>query len=245
VSGKKKTLLWILIILLILIAVLLGLYYGGFLDGLLGSQSGETPTETSQEPSYSEFSGDYISASVPENWTVAEYKDGAGTDMLVSDQTYTGLTGLEIKNPAGDVIFKLNGVYGIGGLGGCQTYFQFSDDSPSYYNEVLSANAEVGAAAPTVVDLTQSSYTQINLFDAKVRRVGTDLYWDTDPQTALFEAACGIQENLFDFGAPQFTVTDSFGGEFGSGIYQFTVLGTATEEELTQLDYILNSLEVN
>ncbi len=237
-SNKK----WLLILIpVLLILLIIFLYFWLPQQKAPSEQIPEETTTPSQ--TYTDFEGELLSATIPENWTVVEYQDGAGTDMLVSGQTYTGLTGLEVKNPADVVVFSLKGVYGIGGIGGCQTYFRFADDSTTYYNDVVAANAEVGIPTPTVVDLTTATFSEINLFDAKVRRVATELYWDTDPVTSEFEAACGIQENIFDFGAPQFTIS-SPSGPVGAGIYQFSVLETATEEELTQLDDILDSLEI-
>uniref|UniRef100_A0A831Z1I4 Uncharacterized protein n=1 Tax=candidate division WWE3 bacterium TaxID=2053526 RepID=A0A831Z1I4_UNCKA len=65
---------------------------------------------------------------------------------------------------------------------------------------------------------------------------------DTDPGATYFEAACGIQEKLFDFGAPQFTIAGPVGGT--SGTYRFTVLAGASSEDLETLDAILNSLAI-
>jgi hypothetical protein len=204
-----------------------------------GEESGQAQEE--EVPATTAFNGQFVRAQLPQEWTIKEYKNGAGSTMLTSGVTYTGLTGLEIKNPAGKVIFKLQAVYGIGGVGGCDTYFEFDDDSTTYYNSVLAANSEVGRANPSIVDLRSIPYSEFGVFDARVRRIGTNLYWDTDGDATYFEAACGIQEKIFDFGAPQFRIP-SMGGT--SGIYQFSVRSSATSDELTKMDAILESLEV-
>jgi len=202
----------------------------------------EEASPTSSTPSTSEIAGKFIRGQVPSGWTVVEYQNGAGTEMLTTGPTYTGLTGLEIKNPDGKIVFKLAAVHGIGGGGGCASYFKFADDSPSYYNAVLAANREIDLPDPAVVDLRTIPYQEINLFDIRGRRIGAKIYWDTDPDETYFEAACGLQERFFDFGAPQFTITDPPLTPGTSGLYQFTILDSATAEELDQLDTILNSL---
>lgn len=243
-EGKKKPLFIILLILFLLFLLLLILYFFGFFDEFLNGtpsqQSDETPSDTSQDVTYSEFSGDFFTASVPEGWTVVEYKDGAGSTMMVEGPIYLGLTGLEIKNPFGSVIFSLQSIYGFGGISGCDSYFRFDDDSTAYYNGILSDNEETDRGAPAVVDLQGLPYSSLDFFETRFRRIGTNLYWDTVSGETFFEAGCGMQVNIINFSAPQFTVD---GVESSSSTYLFIVLSNASTPDLDTLDTILNSLE--
>ncbi|HLD96395.1 MAG TPA: hypothetical protein VI794_01565 [Patescibacteria group bacterium] len=230
----------ILIVLLLLATAAAAAYYFYFLP------QKEAPAEDANPPAEEgpvlvDYKGQYVKGEVPKDWTVVEYQNGNGSDMLTEGVTYTGLTGLEVKNPAGDVVFKLKAVYGIGGAGGCGTYFKFADDSAVYYNGLAADNTEVGMAAPTIVDLQGLPYSALSIFGTSARRVGTNLYWDTIPAATYFEAACGMQETLFEFTNPQFGV----GGGETHGTYYFTVLGSASVEDLEALDSILNSLAVD
>jgi len=242
---KKRKILFIILVLLVLLTVLGILYHFGFFNKLLKSATyNQTTNETSPQPTYSKFSGEFVTATTLEDWSIVEYKNGTGSTMLTSGLTYKGLTGLGVKNSQGTVVFKLEGVYGIGGAGGCTTYFKFDDDSSTYYNSIVSANAEVSSPAPTIVDLRGLPYSTIILFGTKMRRIGTNLYWDTDPAVTYFEAACGTQERIFTFSSPQFTISGPQITPETLGNYQFEVPKTVTAGDLIKLDAVLNSLKV-
>jgi len=239
-NVRSKKVIILIILLLLAVAAAVAAYYFYFLP------QKETPTEDANPPAEEgptliDFKGQYVKGEVPNDWTIVEYQNGNGSDMLTEGVTYTGLTGLEVKNPAGTVVFKLKAVYGIGGAGGCSTYFKFADDSTVYYNGLVSDNTEAGVAAPTIVDLQGLPYSPLSIFGTSTRRIGTNLYWDTVPAATYFEAACGMQENLFEFTNPQFSV----GGGETHGTYQFTVLSSASVDDLETLDSILNSLTIN
>ena len=44
------------------------------------------------------YEGTVLSAILPSKWSIKEYTNGDGTDMLVDGVTYTGLTGLKVFN---------------------------------------------------------------------------------------------------------------------------------------------------
>jgi hypothetical protein len=232
---KNKKVL-ILIILFLLAAGGAAAYYYFYYLPNQEPEQGE-PSTTEQGPTTIEYNGQYVSGEVLEGWTIVEYQNGAGSTMLVSGVVYTGLTGLEVKNPDGTVVFKLAGVYGIGGVDSCQKYFQFSDDSAAYLTEIQGINAEVGEAAPTIVDLTTTTYQDYELFGIHVRRVEKKIYWDKTAGDAYFQAACGISERIFNFTNPTFT-------DGGTSIknYQYTLNETSPESDLLELDEILQSL---
>lgn len=235
-SGWKKFIIWLLILLILALLAFL-IYWFFFKKETAENETAETATPT---PTTTTITGELVSGEVPEDWTILEYKNGAGTDMLTSGVTYTGLTGLEVKNPTGTVVFKLEGVYGIGGVDSCENYYQFSDDSAAYLAQVKATNVEVGQPAPTIADLTAATYQEYELFGIRIRRIGTAIYWDVTTGDSYFQAACGIRKPFFNFVAPTFkgdgTSVDS---------YQFTVNSTSPESELLELDAILESLTVN
>lgn len=233
-STKKILLLIVLLILLILAAG--AVYWFFFYQPATYPSNEETQTQETA-PATSTFEGQFVKGKVPEGWTVLEHQNGAGSAMLTSGVTYLGLTGLEVKNPGGTTVFKLEGVYGIGGLGSCQNYFQFSDDSATYLSEIQGINAEVDTSAPTIVNLTSAAYKEYELFDVRVRRVEKKIYWDKTAGNAYFEAACGISEKIFNFTTPKFT-----GDSVSINSYRYTVNETSPETDLLELDKILDSL---
>ncbi len=232
-TPRKKLLIWILI--LIVLALLGFLIYWLFFKEETTEKG--TPEAATPTPTTGTVTGEFTRGEVPEGWTIVEYKNGAGSDMLVSGVTYTGLTGLEVKNPDGTVVFKLEGVYGIGGLDSCQNYYQFSDDSAAYLAGVQATNTEVGEPAPTIVDLTAAAYQDFELFGIPVRRISTAIYWDVTAGDAYFQAACGIRARIFNFTNPAFS-----GDGTSINSYQFTINTTSPESDLLELDTILNSL---
>ena len=183
------------------------------------------------------FEGDVVTAELPDGWTIVEYMDGAGSDMLVDVTSYTGLTGLSILKPGDIEIFHMNAVDGIGGTGGCDEYFQFSDNSVSYYNNIVNESNAVGMTT-TVVPVTDGSYTEFTLFGTDFRRVDDTLYWDTIAGNNYFEAGCGIS-----FGFVMLDDMSFDGSGYTSNTYQLEIPGTPTEAELIQLDAILESLD--
>ncbi|OGC38374.1 hypothetical protein A2V54_01700 [candidate division WWE3 bacterium RBG_19FT_COMBO_53_11] len=226
----------VLIVLFLLATAAAAAYYYFYYLPNQEPEQGE-PATADQGPTTTEYDGQYVSGEVPEDWTIVEYQNGAGSTMLTEGVTYAGLTGLEIKNPDGAVVFKLAGVYGIGGVDSCQKYFQFSDDSAAYLAEIQGINAEVSDPAPTIVDLTTVTHQEYELFGVRVRRIEKKLYWDKTAGDAYFQAACGISERIFNFTNPAFT------GD-GTSIknYQHTLNETSPESELLELDAILESL---
>jgi hypothetical protein len=178
-----------------------------------------------------------VSGKAPAGWAIVEYHDGAGSTNLVGNVTYSGLTGLAIQNPEGVVVFKLEGIYGIGGPYGCFRYFQFADDSPAYLAEVQDINLEWNWPPLVMVDLTSASYQEYMLFDVRVRRIGTTLYWDRYAGDAYFQAGCGMMEHIFVFTNLQFT-----GDSWSLNGYRYTINRASPESDLLILDEILKSL---
>ena len=192
--------------------------------------------EADDEEVLSTITGEFITAEVPENWTVTEYYDGDGTDTLTAGVVYTGLTGITIANPDGDVVFTLSAMYGIGGTEACEDFYQFADTSDTYYDEVVATNALDGSPAPTIIDLSAVDHTAFDFLNKSVRRVDTDLYWDKTPGAVNFDAACGIY-----FGAWELTdISFDADGDAKHTYHPEVAVGTP-EDELLILDDILAS----
>ena len=181
------------------------------------------------------FEGDFVTAQLPEGWTIVEYLNGDGTTMLV-DQPYTGITALKVFTPDSEEAFSLRGIDGIGGIDACDTYYQFADDSPGYLAEKQTQADEMFMTL-TIQDLSATEYTEFTLFDIPVRRIGTTLYEDSLPGNEFFEASCGINELLE---IEQLTFN---GGGYDSHTFSKTIDPTLTDTELLQLDSILESLD--
>jgi len=184
------------------------------------------------------FSGTYVNGQHPEGWTIIEYVDGDGSNMMVEGVTYVGLTGLKVVAPGNKDVFTMNAVSGIGGTDACQEYYKFSDSSESYYTEIVNRSAASGVT-PTVVDLTGQTYTYFVLFGLRTRRIDTDLYCDTTSSSpTTFDASCGIGAAFWWFDELQFKAD----GMDTSG-YEMTIEGSSTSAERITLDGILHSLE--
>lgn len=203
------------------------------------SENDENGSEDDEDIAMIPFSGTYIQGQHPAGWTIIEYIDGAGSNMLVEGATYTGLTGLKIVAPGNKDIFTMNAVSGIGGTDACSEYYEFSDSNPSYYTEIVNRSAASGVV-PVIIDLTSQDYTYFNIFDLRTRRIGTDLYSDsTSSSPTTFDASCGIGAQFWWFDDLQFKAD----GMDTSG-YELTIKVSATSAERITLDGILHSLEV-
>jgi hypothetical protein len=200
-------------------------------DGMGGSSD----TDGTDETTTTSFTGTYVTAELPEGWTIVEYTDGEGSDMLV-EQPYTGLTGLKVFTPDSVEAFSLRAVDGIGGIDACGEYYQFPDDNPSYLSDMQDLATDVGMDL-TITPFGAGDYTEFELFGIPVRRVGYDLYKDRYPGNEFFEAACGINEFMQ---IDQLTFT---GGSYESHTYGESIGGLLNNGELLTLDGILASIE--
>lgn len=204
--------------------------------------SGDSDSEENDDAEDEElelFTGDYFTGEHPGGWIITEYVDGAGSDMLVEGAEYFGVTGITIDNPDGDTVFTLGAVMGIGGTEECTEYYQFSDSNQAYYNSIVAINTGLGSAAPTIVNLAGKSYTDVTLFGKALRRVETDLFWDVNPNSAGFDAACGISYAFFELPGLSFLYDEE-----SSHTYQAQIALGTPEDELLILDSILSSLVV-
>lgn len=181
------------------------------------------------------ITGDAVSAEVPEGWDIIEYFDGDGTDMVVADTTYTGLTGLEIVNVEDEVVFSMKAIDGIG-FAGCGDYAIFADNSDSYYQEQVDMNNEIGETM-TEHDYTNTEYSEFEWLGTTMRRIGDIYYYDTQEGNNYFEPPC--VPSLITLEGLTFE-TDGYTGE----AYDYGLEDIATDEERVIVDGILESMEV-
>jgi len=199
-----------------------------------GKKNNDSEEESEDEDQ--QFSGDAISAVLPDGWQIVEYYDGAGTDMLVETLSYEGISAIEVINPDNEVIFKLKGVYGIGGTDYCAEYYKFADFDQADYDYFEGVNDEFFQVDLPIVDLSGVSYSEINLFERELRRVDKVLYIDRIDTNATFDAGCGISKAMWEI--ESLTLNQD---TYVNHTYTWYINDSATDQELEILDDILNS----
>lgn len=194
-----------------------------------------TTDEIVEEDTDEVITGDYVSVTVPEGWTLVEYMDGDGTTMLNSGDAYTGLTGLKIFNPQSENVFSMMAVSGIG-FAGCSDYAKFSDESISYYQEQVSNNSQAGITMEEH-DYTSTVYAEFDWLGTTMRRITDLYYYDTKEGNNYFEPPCVpgliVLEGL--------TFEDSFGYVGEAYFYGLEDIAEVSEYEI--VDSILESME--
>lgn len=198
---------------------------------------------------FSTFSGDYVTAELPEGWEIVEYVDGAGTDMLPSIPGFLGLTGLEVINPQSEVLFSLGAVDGIGGASPCEPIYSFEDTDPNYIldetdyvNEFNAAIVSGDTATLSIMDLSED-YSEFSIFDQNVRRIDHKLYFDNNSSSTFFDPACKIDSAYREFSDLGFNHSNYSAQNPYSHTYKPELNQTTSESDLEILDVILDSLE--
>lgn len=197
---------------------------------------------------HTRFEGRYLSWENIDNWSVDEYYDYNGMKAGSEGAYYYGLTGFTISR--GDkLVFSFKGIDGIGGNGACDEIYKFSDTDLSYIDNQVNAFLEQGQMSvppinkePTVIDLSDKSYSEINLFGNKIRRIDTQLYWKTNDEE-FFNPKCGLNAYIQTFINPQFDVNSDI-GHSRHGTYVVDIEDSnMTLDELNILDELLNSFK--
>jgi len=199
--------------------------------------------ETNPSTTTNPFTGTYISGVLPTNWEIVEYTDNTGSDMIMEQTAYSGLVGLKIFNENNIEMFHLKAVDGIGGTAGCDTVYEFSDSDQAYINHGNDWTLEVGTIPSTVVDLTNSTYSEYEILGWEVRRVESELYRNMNSNLPGFNPACGIDVNLTIQNLAYNRVIS--GGLTQGNTYYIGISDTVESSQLEQLDDVLESLSVN
>lgn len=236
---KKKSPLPMIVSLILSVILTIILVYICYQKGYfkLPWESSNTTTENSDTPATTYVvTGQTVRATLPIGWTMKEYYNGEGSEYLVAGTAYTGLTGLKIMNTDSTVVFSLQAISGIG-FEGCSEYYQFKDDNPTYKAEMQSIANEIGDTM-TVVDFSDTSYTELNVLGTQIRRIEKNLYYDETTGDSYFEASCFNPLLMLD--GLYFSYED---GSKGNG-YFYEYDNNATNQELLQIDSILKSMVI-
>lgn len=244
-KQKGNTALVVLCVILGLIIVCL-LTYIAYQKGLVeipfleksntntNTQTEETTDDTTVAETQTEtFTGEAVTATLPQGWSIQEYFNGEGSDMLTEGITYTGLTGLKIFNADDKEMFWLKGVYGIG-FEGCSEYYAFADDNPTYRQQMQDMVDEIGDTM-NINDFSSMPYTEYEWLGHTTRRVANRFYQDQTEGDSYFEASCFNILVVLD------GVSFNTDGYDHSG-YFYEFPETITGDQLVQIDGILESM---
>lgn len=186
--------------------------------------------ETVKEPELVKFQGEYLTTEIPQGWSIKEFKNGEESNMVTEGVQYSGLTKFEISHESKD-IFKLEILDGVGSVG-CSQIVLFKDSPEDFEEKQNQQNEEIGIQA-NVLDYTDTQYSEISLFSTKIRRVGTKFFYDTNSNTETFEAQC----------ESNWLVLKGLEDVSPVSLFNVWISQEASEEELTVLDSILESLD--
>ena len=202
-----------------------------------GRDSSQNKNESNQGSNTVTFKGQYITALIPHNWSIIEYTNGAGTDMLTQGVRYTGLTGLAIKNSNGKVVFVLKGVYGIGGAETCPIYYKFPDNNKAYMQQKIAESAKHGVKT-LVISVDPNSYSQTTLLGYTLRRVDNIYVPDMIGGNATYESGCGISLHILKFGSIKFTANGR-----AQHSYEIKIVPGTSDSDMQKLDGILKTIK--
>ncbi len=203
-----------------------------------------TFSTSSAAPTSYLFTGNYVTATLPNGWTIVEYENGAGDVMLLDGAgvTYTGLTGLEIIDDGGQIVFTLGAVQGIGGVG-CALLHQFPDSDPQYIANQIAQDSQVGIQTQ-VITVPAGTYTELQILGVSARRFENRYLFDNSNSGAFFNAECGISGSVQRLTGISFNL-------FVNGVadrsnpdndYQISLTANLSASTLSELDGVLSTL---
>jgi len=201
-----------------------------------GNTDNTDATEADDVVATTTFTGETITATLPEGWTMQEYYDGAGTEYLSEGPNYEGLTGIKIFNEDDTSMFYLAGVNGIG-FAGCSEYYAFADDNPAYRAQAQASADEIGDAM-NINDFSNMPYVEYEVLGRTIRRIATKIYLDDEEGNNYFEAPCFNVIVTFE----GLSYTDETNNPYEAYFYGFNT--TITGDELLKVDDILKSMDV-
>lgn len=211
-------------------------------DDILNNEDLNNNDQDVDLPVVTTYEGQVISADLPDGWTIVEYFDGEGSDTLVEESVYSGLTGLEILKDD-NVMFSLKGVSGIGGIFACSELSVFSDTAQTYIDEIVDEAGEAGIIT-SVEDLSNEVISEFELLGTKMRRYERRYYWDMNMATTAFDTNCGLNGSAFPLNGLNFYSDLGSVTETEIDTYWYSVAETASADELEFVDGILESLEL-
>lgn len=205
----------------------------------------DTDLEEEESPTTKVFTGNYIQATIPFDWNIREYDDESGMEAFISggNAEFDGLTGLEIRNAKDQVVFRLQGIDGVGGAGGCSEVGQFNDTELSYIQTIQADNESLEFEPAVVIDLKNTEYSPIFTLGLRFRRVENKLYLAIEENPTVFNTACGINAQFVRITELGFSVEDDL-GSYRIDAYSFELNSDITDNtELVKLGGVLNTLK--
>lgn len=193
-------------------------------------------TEAGDAVTTTTFTGETVTATLPEGWTMQEYYNGQGSEYLSDGPDYVGLTGIKIFNEDDTSMFYLAGVNGIG-FAGCSEYYAFADDNPAYRAQAQASADEMGDPM-NINDFSNMPYVEYEVLGRTVRRVATKIYLDDEEGNNYFEAPCFNVVVTFE----GLSYTDETNIPYEAYFYGFNT--TITGDELLKVDDILKSMSL-
>jgi hypothetical protein len=190
------------------------------------------------------FVGTFVTATIPVNWNIVEYTNfkGMSENTITENIDFSGLTGLEIFNDSGDVVFSFRGIDGIGGGYGCSSVVRFKDTDAQYIQNIIDETELTEMGSTTVIDKTKATYSEINALNLRFRRVENKMYVAKNFSTS-FNTACGIEEQFVKIDELQFNGVQD-GVKYSSNAYKFGINSSIMNESTFQkLDEVLNTLK--
>jgi hypothetical protein len=95
-----------------------------------------------------------------------------------------------------------------------------------------------------IIDYTATEYQLISLFDIKIRRIGTEIFTNLNPETSFFNSRCQGSKEILKLNGLSF-YAQAGDKSISSNLYRISInTEFNNESELKVLDGILNSLEI-
>lgn len=138
-----------------------------------------TPTTT--ETSLKSFTGKYIKAQIPVNWTMQE---------LNGVPNVAGFEGYELKDSNNKQLVKLQFSSGVGSnycAATKLTYHKFSDHNPKYYQQLIDAKNDPDCDLSKVVVKKHNKDSQFKHMVNRLRRDGSKIFIDSTKDTKYFD----------------------------------------------------------
>lgn len=188
----------------------------------------------------------YVTATLPEGWSILEVEDGKSNDK-VPGLGLKGLTGIQIFNSDMITLFSVDAVYGVSGTMACPEIFKFQDTPQAYIDDrenIMQTNFVGDSAKYKVIDLSSQTYIEINLLGHKIRRVGNVIYWNNTESSVNYDGAfVAICDESVGFpGLPDISFTDQ--RQRTLHLYYAEIVGNPSPADLVKLDEVLMSLKV-
>lgn len=209
-------------------------------------------TKTSQNPGIAVGEGDVIktvekeffSVEIPNAWSVKELIDGETSTTLVEGTVYSGLTGIEIKDETGTLVFKLYGILGVGGAA-CNRITAFPDTEQTYVSELKKNYTDNNTGDFTITSVNSGEYKNLTIFDTQFRRFQNRLYTNLSTKSGVFNPVSSECNSFHKLKGLSFKATSNGKTENINDFLITIELRETDKTKLEILDEVLKSLSLN